>query len=72
MVNAFGSLPVLQQVQPVFLYWSLWYRPATNRNIRTWLVHASSRTDLSIKETLLVKRRIWIHMQRKTVRKTDL
>jgi len=72
MINAFCSLLVLQQVQPLFLYWSLRYRPATNRNIRTWLVHASSRIDLSIKETLLVKRRRWIQMQRKTVRKMDL
>jgi len=38
---------------------------------RTWLEHVSSRIDLSIKETLLVKRR-WIQMQRKTVRKMDL
>ena len=45
------------------------YRPATNRNIRTWLVYVSNRTDLSIKEILLVKRRRWIQMQRKKVRK---
>jgi hypothetical protein len=36
-----------------------------------WLVHVSSRIDLSIKETLLVKRRRWIQMLRKTVRKMD-
>ena len=64
-------LLVLQQVQPVFLYCALSYVPATNRNIRMWLVHVSSRTDLSIKETLLVKRRRRIQLLRKTVRKTD-
>ena len=48
MITAFCSLLILQQVQPVFLYRELRYRPATNRNIRTWLVHVSSRTDLSI------------------------
>ena len=71
MIIAFCSLLILQQVQPAFLYWALRYRPATNRNVRTWLVHVSSRTDLSIKETLLVKRRRWIQMQRKTMRKMN-
>jgi len=51
MIIAFCSLLILQQVQPVFLYWALWYRPATNRNMRTWLVHVSSRINVSIKET---------------------
>jgi hypothetical protein len=45
--------------------------PATNRNIRMWLVHVSSRIELSIKETLLVKWRRWIQMLKKTVRKMD-
>ena len=41
-----------------------------NRNIGTWLVHVSSRIDLSVTETLL-KRRRWIQTQRKTVRQMD-
>jgi len=53
------------------LYQALRYRSTTNRNIRTWLVHVSSRIDLSINETLLVKMRRWIQMQRKTVRKMN-
>jgi hypothetical protein len=61
----------LLQVQPAFPSWALRYRPATNRKIRSWLVHVSNRIDLSIKETLLAKRRRrrWTQMQRKTVRK---
>jgi hypothetical protein len=42
-----------------------------NRNIKMWLVQVSSRIDLSTKEALLVKRRRWIQMQRKTVRKMN-
>jgi hypothetical protein len=53
------------------LYWAWRYRPATNRNIRTCLVCVSIRIDLSIKETLLVNKRRWVQMQRKTVMNMD-
>jgi hypothetical protein len=71
IIFAFCSLLVLQRVQLVLLCWTWRYSPATNRNTRTRLVFVSSRTDLLIKDKLLVNKRKQIQMQGKTVRKTD-